>query len=537
MQKYLMTIALGPVQEFIAAARRTADLTAGSELLVGLAGHLADYLQRQHDAELIFPASTQTDAPNKLLFTVQGEPHKIAADAKEQAHKYLRDQWDSCLQQLSNPVKACIDTRLAEEQLQHFLEFYAAWVPLNGDYAAARRRLEQLLAGRKALRDFEQPQSSQLLPKSPLDPSRDTVIKLQDGFRVCEAAQQNAWLRLKPRETLDAIALLKRVKGRESSRKVPSTSEMALRSIWRLAKARASEAVQQMEAIAQRLELSEASDLFFPGRWDDLDTDQPLDEATQKQLQELRKAILKSVAVPEDSVAYYAVLLADGDRMGKRISELETIEAHKGFSKQVADFAQRVSQIVEQHGGYLIYCGGDDVLALLPAPRALECADALQRAFRDAVPNATLSAGVALAHHLDDLQRVLGWARQAESAAKRVRNALAVALHPRSGEAMTAVTAWDDFGIWRRWIDAFRKGLARGFPYELHALARDYEPNQIAPEILSAEAKRVLERKEGKELPVSFPEWAVQSPSCLKKFAQLLIIARFLAEYPEREAQ
>jgi len=525
------------VQEFIAAARRTADLTAGSELLVGLAMHLADYLQRQHDAELIFPASTQTDAPNKLLFTVQGEPHKIAADAKEQAHAYLREQWEGCLQQLSNEVKTCIDTALAEEQLQHFLEFYAAWVPLNNDYPSARLFLERLLAGRKALRDFEQPKSLHNLPKSPLDPSRDTVLKLQDGLKVCAATQHDSLLRLKPRETLDAISLLKRIQGRRLSGKVPSTSEMALRSIWSLAKARASEAVQQMEAIAQRLELSEVSDLFFPGRWDDLNTDQPLDEATQKQLQELRKAILKSVAVPEDSVAYYAVLLADGDRMGKRISELETIEAHKGFSKRVADFAQRVSQIVKQHDGYLIYCGGDDVLALLPANRALDCADALQRAFREKVPNATLSAGVALAHHLDDLQRVLGWARQAESAAKRVRNALAVALHPRSGEAMTAVTAWDDFGIWRRWIDAFRKGLARGFPYELHALARDYEPTQITPEILNAEAKRVLERKEGKQLPVSFPEWAVQSPSCLKKFAQLLIIARFLAEYPEREAQ
>jgi CRISPR-associated protein Cmr2 len=76
-----MTIALGPVQEFIAAARRTADLTAGSELLVGLARHLAEHLP---NADLIFPASTEIGAPNKLLFTVQGEPHKIAADAKEQ---------------------------------------------------------------------------------------------------------------------------------------------------------------------------------------------------------------------------------------------------------------------------------------------------------------------------------------------------------------------------------------------------------------------------------------------------------------------
>ena len=99
MTKYLMTIALGPVQEFIAAARRTADLTAGSQLLVGLAQSLAVYLE-QRDAELIFPASTEIGAPNKLLFTVQGEPHKVAADAKEQAHAYLRQQWDACLQQI-----------------------------------------------------------------------------------------------------------------------------------------------------------------------------------------------------------------------------------------------------------------------------------------------------------------------------------------------------------------------------------------------------------------------------------------------------
>ena len=92
MQKYLMTIALGPVQEFIAAARRTADLTAGSELLVGLAKHLAKHLT---NADLIFPASTQVSAPNKLLFTVQGEPHKIAADAKERAYAHLRDQWEA----------------------------------------------------------------------------------------------------------------------------------------------------------------------------------------------------------------------------------------------------------------------------------------------------------------------------------------------------------------------------------------------------------------------------------------------------------
>jgi hypothetical protein len=230
MQKYLMTIALGPVQEFIAAARRTADLTAGSELLVGLAAHLAEHLQSQHNAELIFPASTQTDAPNKLLFTVQGEPHKIAADAKEQAHAYLRQQWDACLQQLGT-VQECIDVELANWQLKNFLEFYAAWVPLNGDYAAARQRLERLLAGRKALRDFKQAPAYPKHPKSPLDPSMDSVFKTEahgDGFSAPIAAQQHPKLRLKPRETLDAISLIKRVLG---ERGVPSTREMGFRAV------------------------------------------------------------------------------------------------------------------------------------------------------------------------------------------------------------------------------------------------------------------------------------------------------------------
>ncbi len=55
--KYLLTIALGPVQEFIAAARRTADLKAGSQLLVETARKVAAHLEAQ-GAELIFPANT-----------------------------------------------------------------------------------------------------------------------------------------------------------------------------------------------------------------------------------------------------------------------------------------------------------------------------------------------------------------------------------------------------------------------------------------------------------------------------------------------
>jgi hypothetical protein len=76
--------------------------------------------------------------------------------------------------------------------------------------------------------------------------------------------------------------------------------------------------------------------------------------------------------------------------------------------------------------------------------------------------------------------------------------------------------------------------LARGFPYELYALARDYEQVNIPSEVLRAEAERILQRKEGSErVQANIPDWAIQSVSKLKEFAQLLIIARFLADYPE----
>ena len=41
MSEYLLAIHIGPVQEFIAAARRTSDLWAGSQLLLEVVGAAA----------------------------------------------------------------------------------------------------------------------------------------------------------------------------------------------------------------------------------------------------------------------------------------------------------------------------------------------------------------------------------------------------------------------------------------------------------------------------------------------------------------
>jgi CRISPR-associated protein Cmr2 len=545
MPKYLMTIALGPVQEFIAAARRTADLTAGSQLLVGLAQSLAVYLE-QRDAELIFPASTEIGAPNKLLFTVQGEPHKIAADAKEQAHAYLRQQWDACLQQLG-AVKGCIDEELANWQLKNFLEFYAAWVPLNGDYAAARRRLEQLLAGRKALRDFKQPYVRPRHPKSPLDPSMDSVFKTEahgDGFSAPADAQQHPKLRLKPRETLDAISLIKRVLGGSG---VPSTREMGFRAIGRALSEEALGAYRALQDWQRELGIDDLSDLYYQEQFERWLHEQrqegheitPEEEAEIRRNASLLQGALSKARIPLEAASYYAILVADGDRMGAAIDALQSEDAHRRFSRQVDQFAQSAERIVRDHDGHLVYCGGDDVLALLPANRALACARKLHGEFvscmQPVMPSGvspSLSAGIAIVHVMDNLQVALGWARETEQYAKQTRNAVAVARYPRSGGMNRARTRWDDFDAWDYWIRAFRAGLADTLPYELRALARDYQAIDVPPDILRKEAMRVLERKQKPQQTIVIPDW-VQSADDLHALTEMMLIARFLSGYPE----
>jgi CRISPR-associated protein Cmr2 len=543
MQKYLMTIALGPVQEFIAAARRTADLTAGSELLVGLARHLAEHLP---NADLIFPASTEIGAPNKLLFTVQGEPHKVAADAKEQAHAYLRQQWDACLQQLG-AVKGCIDEELANWQLKNFLEFYAAWVPLNGDYAAARQRLERLLAGRKALRDFKQPYVRPRHPKSPLDPSMDSVFKTEahgDGFSAPAAAQQHPKLRLKPRETLDAISLIKRVTGGSG---VPSTREMGFRSVEKVLSDEARGAYRALQKWQDKLGIDDLSDLYYQEQFERWLREQrqegreiaPEEEAEIRRNASLLQGALSKARIPIEAPAYYAILVADGDRMGAAIDALQSEDAHRRFSRQVDQFAQSAERIVRAYDGHLVYCGGDDVLALLPANRALACARKLHGEFvscmQPVMPSGvspSLSAGIAIVHVMDNLQVALGWARETEQYAKQTRNAVAVARYPRSGGMNRARTAWHRFDEWDYWIRAFRAGLADTLPYELRALAREYADIEIPPDILRKEAARVLERKQKPQQDIAIPDW-VQSADDLHALTEMMLIARFLSGYPE----
>lgn len=87
--RYLLTLSIGPVQDFIAAARRTVDLQAGSKLLQQLAMHLAQDIQDK-GGTLIFPASAQVPGPNKVVATIDtDDPATFAQQLREGAVQWL----------------------------------------------------------------------------------------------------------------------------------------------------------------------------------------------------------------------------------------------------------------------------------------------------------------------------------------------------------------------------------------------------------------------------------------------------------------
>lgn len=93
-------------------------------------------------------------------------------------------------------------------------------------------------------------------------------------------------------------------------------------------------------------------------------------KATLSALHQLRA----KARLPEPS-AFYAVLLMDGDSLG---SQMSSMQKQQYISKALQAFTTASPEIVRAHNGYLVYAGGDDVLALLPVDHAVRCAQALR---------------------------------------------------------------------------------------------------------------------------------------------------------------
>lgn len=619
----LLLVTLGPVQDFIASARRCQDLWFGSWLLSDLARATAAAIDSEAGGEtLIFPAALGNEKPsvaNKILAVLRPEHSPAAIAAAGKAAMTAR------LSQLAQHAFATLPRKyfrvdLANQQVGDLMEYMWSAVPLEPDYGTAREEAEKLLAARKNMRCWgavPEPlpgQPSSGVPKCSIDGQRESVLT---GTLYTELTQdrRRRQFGIKDKEQLCGVCLLKRLgenvdfdEGlRLQKPSFHSTSHIAsapilarIAGLGASAAAAADDYFDELET--QGIELSRfsisAGAVLHSALAPPLDNCAPkAPQAVPRTYRQSGKRGLDGYLLYEDRLpeicdeysassnpadlsaaqrslrtflrrvglskptAYYAVLLADGDHMGKAIDDLANLSAHRELSAALERFAVSCARIVELHGGSLIYSGGDDVLALLPLHSALECASQLRTSFQNEVTPAcqghvatlpTLSVGIGISHHMDDLADARALAKTAERLAKQERNSLAVVVQKRSGGSLQCTGTWTETHALHtrlnRWASLYaQQKLPEGLAYQLESAMATFEVGRPdgtetrgLGEVIAALARRVFSRRRADGGAADVDEALIKGLKerisgteplkCVRRLSEELQVARVFAE-------
>lgn len=553
---YLFMVSIGPIQDFIASARRTRDLWFGSWLLSELAKAAAQRIVTDstgnslifpapHDEKLLQPDSLLNVA-NKIVALIDHPPADVGNEVHKAIENRLHDIRDKAFKEIGK-----YNQDAAYKQIDDLVEYFWVALPFDGtNYAAMRKNLEALMAARKNTRDFKKVEWGSSEPKSSIDGQLESVIpKVLYERRVVPAEERQRKIKVLyenynagPAERLSGVDLLKRRGNPGGEAHFPSTSHMsAIPFLKRLEQlenpARAKDLFDKYIAKIREIATSQkqvAMIDFVPARWqqhailgrydgsllfeerlvdvvDNTTGFEPAKEALRAFYKEVDKALGAARPIP-----YYAILRADGDFMGRAIDELSKHEEgagrHRELSQALDGFAGGVREIVEkQHAGALVYAGGDDVLALMPLHTVLDCAQKLADEFSkrlqpfkyDNNKSPTLSVGIAVVHHLDSLREALELARSAEEKQAKVvtgKNAVAIKVSKRSGEERAVVGKWGELDKrLTQLITYYRNGsIPEGTSYELRELAQRLAgPTDVAglQEAMLIAAKGILQRK------------------------------------------
>lgn len=545
MSKHLLALSIGPVQGFIAAARRTRDLWCGSLILSEISKAAAKAVG-EASGLLIFPALQKGDKElepfpesdfNVANIILAEVPEGVVpADVATRAENAAQGRWKELAGEVKNEAEEFIEVGRWAQQVEDVIEFYASWCPLDpNNYAASRQRVMQIMAGRKACRTFRVEESCNRVPKSSLDGARDTLWKKDPEAVVTLNRKMERHLRLCRGEHLDAVGLTKRLAF--GAVPYPSVSRISAdpwlsglikdaerdRGIW-----------EDFDTFANRCEeltgygLGRVSKSIFPDfpyegaviyrnrhseMKEELGQDEPV-VSLINELTEMVTGLVKKRGIGEPD-PYLAVLVADGDRMGKIISGIATPDAHRDFSRELAKFAGEARDIVERWNGCLVYSGGDDVLAFVPVDRCLTCAEQLHEKFSGLLAKTpeevspTLSVGIAIGHFMESLENLLEYGRKAEKAAKHPdRNGLAIHVHTRGGSPIELRGTWkvrgtgeavafiDRLNLWKAFHLEGR--VSHGTAYDIRALALGYggwSQDDRTFHAIHAELHRLLTRK------------------------------------------
>lgn len=519
---------LGPVQGFVAQARRTRDFWAGSFLLSWLAGVAICAVEKQ-GGKIIFPIPNQNflDAilgKNKEAKPQQGGiPNRFMADisncqkfdgnavtnAVKQAWLAIADKvWEKDRQGLEQ--QGYLTKEIWERQNNNFWDM--SWVITEGRDTSAldkrknfRTHTTSVEGGYKCMMMEGYQELSGATDKNSGKKRRNYWVNLVQLIHSKDIGET---------EELCAIAYIKRrfvhtfkdvkkpievngntltIHGWQLPHNVPSVAYMAsvpwlknllenqnymddfkqvLNHIDEMKyfsdvdineRAESKNHVKTIQQIINdtKIDLKEISldgNIYYQTFWDNIGNfvadKQNYDGKIDDYRPKIKSALSKLYEKMDDfePSPYYAILLMDGDSLGKQMSH----EARQPIiSKALDNFTQQAQEIVRNNDGFLIYAGGDDVLALLSLDDAIKTANQLRIAYADCFAQAsnnetkvhsTLSGAINYCHIGMPLTQVLMDSHDLlDNIAKDGvgRNALAVRVWKPSGQAVQWAMPWE----------------------------------------------------------------------------------------------
>jgi CRISPR-associated protein Cmr2 len=350
-------------------------------------------------------------------------------------------------------------------------------------------------------------------------------------------------------ERLSAVSVTKRLYKRYIEKKlgiietkIPSVAYIASRCWVKDVSDRFPELFGEFKKLTSDFNVED--EIYYIEYWNSSE----IDVEKKKQIQEKLKKLYKVAGEPPK---YYAVLVMDGDDIGKKIrgdglppmrkflhsaieKELKggrydklldsgrilNPKIHTAISKILKDFSTlMVRRIIEDHGGVLVYAGGDDVMALLPARTAFDAARKINEKFQSdyqtidyggkplEIPmmgsNSSISAGIVFAHYKYPLHDVLASAHESLEDAKHRygKNAFVLKSIKHSGQITAAGAKWNISEKLNEIIKEFEKDDEERRPskrliYDL--LAPDLQIiESLGKEAVDTEIRRLVKRRYG----------------------------------------
>lgn len=534
--KYLFLFTISPVQSFIAQARKTKDLYNGSKILSDLIGYA---IEEANPVELIFPMKGLEAYPNRFIAIIEktndSEVKNFGDELKNKVNKKFEEYALDAIQKTK-----VIEDRLLDkfyEQIRKHL--YIQWVAIPyrpEEYNEQFKEIESLLGAVKNVREFEQLEETgrkcslcgernmifcqsgsklkfQLKPNWDLLNNKEKEIVEKFNYSIIEINQP-----FDSSEGLCSVCFTKRYYRTEE---FPSTAEIALKDT--ITKFESKGLIEDYKNLLKNY--FDFQLLFEENLTEKYFRKQQIPKSflnpAKKKFEQLK------ITIEKDNLKltpYYAVVMFDGDSMGKWLSGayLKSTEKLKEFHKKLTEslgkFAKETEKIVTSNKGKVVYAGGEDFLAFINLNYLFDILKQLRQKFDELVnqeisefkidnANLTFSAGVIIAHYKMPLSEVLSWVRKLEKEAKNIdddKNAFAIAVMKHSGEINKAIHKWGEKNnenleaLAQLTSDLANDIYSKSFINKLAAQFTNIEPEkdrqQLWMEILRTELKRLLAR-------------------------------------------